>query len=230
MKLTSWPSSPAIRTSAVIALAGAGLFAGLTYDVAEHGESAHFDHAVQDLAVTHRTGWMTAAMQAVTWLGSAVVLVPLLVVATAHLLIARRALRAAVQIWVAYLGAVALYTIAKAVVERPRPPVGELITNASGASFPSGHATQAIATWGTLVLVLACARVPRVRTALLIGTTLIVVLIGASRIYLGAHWLTDVLAGYALGGAWIALLFVMVLWSRSRDAFPPPTTGPNGQY
>ncbi|MBB5158663.1 phosphatase PAP2 family protein [Saccharopolyspora phatthalungensis] len=207
--------------SAAVLLGGTGawLLAGLTDDVVERAGTARLDPVVEGFAVAHRTYWLSAGMQVVTWLGSGVVLVPILLVATAFLLATRGAVRAAVEIWAAYLGGVALYTTIKAVIDRPRPPVAELITQAGGAAYPSGHATQAIATWGMLALVLTRTYPPRARAATLVAASLIVLVVGVSRIYLGAHWLTDVLAGYALGGAWIAfLLAIRLAAQRSRPA------------
>ena len=200
------------------ALAAAGLFAwlfgGLTQDVTAGEGIARFDPRAHGFAVAHRTGWLTALMRNVSWLGSGWVLIPVLAAAT--LLLLRRRDRPAVGwVWASYLGAVALYTLAKPLVHRPRPPAADLIGAASGLSYPSGHATQAVATWGMLALVASAGRSRRVRAGLLAAAVAVVGLVGASRIYLGAHWLTDVLGGYALGAAWLVLLAAL---RRRRDA------------
>jgi membrane-associated phospholipid phosphatase len=91
--------------------------------------------------------------------------------------------------------------------------VADLIGAASGPSYLSGHATQAIATWGMLALIASAGR-SRVRGVVV--AVVVVGLVGLSRIYLGAHWLTDVLAGYGLGGAWLLLLAALRL---RRDAY-----------
>jgi undecaprenyl-diphosphatase len=135
-----------------------------------------------------------------------------------------RALRATRYLWVAFLGSVVLYTLAKQLVARPRPPAAELITRAGGLAFPSGHSTQAIVTWGMLAVVLLAGRSRRVRVFLLSAAAFVVLLVGASRVYLGAHWLTDVLGGYALGGAWLAL--ILALYLRRGTDLPAPRRGP----
>ncbi len=188
----------------------AWLFGGLTQDVIAGEGAARFDTRVHAFVVAHRTGWLTAVMRNVTWLGSGWVLIPVLV-ATTLILLRRRTRRDVGWVWASYLGAVALYALAKPLAHRPRPPVADLIGAASGLSYPSGHATQAVATWGMLALIASAGRSARVRAVLVVAAVLVVGLVGASRLYLGAHWLTDVLAGYALGAAWLALLAALRL-------------------
>ena len=205
---------PLTMTFAAAALL-AWLFGGLTQDVIAGEGIARFDPGVHTFAVAHRAGWATAILRNVTWLGSGWVLVPVLAAATLVLL-RRRDRQAVGWVWAGYLGAVALYALAKPLVHRPRPPAADLIGAAGGLSYPSGHATQAIATWGMLALVASAGRSSRVR-AVVVVAGVVVGLVGVSRIYLGAHWLTDVLAGYALGGTWLVLLAALRL-RRDMDA------------
>jgi undecaprenyl-diphosphatase len=106
----------------------------------------------------------------------------------------------------AVAGAAGLYNIVKPVVGQPRPPAALWIGHFGGAGFPSGHATQGVAFYGMLAVLLSIGLSLRARTFLWAGAGLVAIAIGASRIYLGAHWLSDVLAGYALGAAWVAVL------------------------
>ncbi|MGW5791356.1 bifunctional DedA family/phosphatase PAP2 family protein [Saccharopolyspora sp. NPDC003752] len=205
------PSGLALTTAALGAAVGAWIFGGLAQDVLEREEAARLDPLVAAFVVSHRADWINMGMQVVTWLGSSVILVPLLLVATEVLLVGHRDLRATVQIWAAFLGAMGLSTMFKAIVDRPRPPLAEAITHVTGAAFPSGHATQAIATWGMLAFVLARGRSPRARTLAVAAVMVVVLFVGLSRVYLGAHWLTDVVAGYALGGTWLAVLLAVGL-------------------
>src|SRR5439155_24202639 len=96
-------------------------------------------------------------------------------------------------------------------VGRARPPESLHLIGVSGFGFPSGHATVALACWG-LAALLVGARRP-VRTKLVVATAAIVIvaLVGLSRIYLGVHWWTDVVAGCALGGLWLCLLALLLL-------------------
>ena len=166
--------------------------------------------------VAHRTAWLSSGMEIVTWLGSLAVIVPLLL-GTVVILIARYRdwFRAAILV-IAVAGAVGLYDLVKPVIDRPRPPASLWIGHFTGAAFPSGHATQAVAFYGMLAIVLSVGRSLRARSLVWIAAALVVLLVGASRIYLGAHWLTDVLAGYSLGAAWIALVVAFSLLKIAR--------------
>ena len=80
-----------------------------------------------------------------------------------------------------------------------------------GWAFPSGHATQTIAFYGMLAIVLITWYGPRRRLLFAIGAALVTLVVGASRLYLGVHWLTDVLGGYALGLTWLAVVVIATL-------------------
>jgi len=157
-------------------------------------------NAVRDVAA-QRTAALTEVMRAVTWAGSAFLLVPLAVIACLVLLrvgLRREALAVALSLG----GAMLISDLVKLLVSRPRPPVEHLQT-VSGSSFPSGHATQSSAFWFSLVLALRAAgappRVTRVAAALAL---LIVLVVAASRVYLGVHDPSDVVAGLLLGTGW----------------------------
>lgn len=111
--------------------------------------------------------------------------------------------RVALFVAVTGLGLAVLVPVSKAVVGRERPdvlvPLVELPTN---ASFPSGHAMTSLVTWG--VLVVAAWPLVNRRRLLASVTTLVVVLVGVTRLVLGVHYVSDVLAGWALGAAWLA--------------------------
>ncbi len=199
------PTGLSLTATVTVAALLAWTFGGLTQDVLAGEGVARLDPRMHAVAVAHRTGWLTAILANVTWLGSNWLLLPLLAGATV-LLLRRQDRRAALMVWVAYLGAMLLYLLAKPLVHRLRPPAADLIGHASGLAFPSGHATQALTAWGILAVVLLTGHTIQARAATLAAATIVVALVGASRIYLGAHWLTDVLAGYALAGAWLALL------------------------
>jgi undecaprenyl-diphosphatase len=203
-------------------------FAGLTQDVVGHDEMALFDPRAEQWVVAVRTAWLTGAMRSVTWLGSTAVIVPTLALVAALLVIRRRDRRSAILLGAAVAGAVGLYNIVKVAVERPRPPSALWIGDYSGAAFPSGHATQAVAFYGMLAIVLSAKRSLGVRVIVWMGAAVITLLVGASRFYLGAHWLTDVLAGYALGAAWIAFLTAagLLAMGQGRRRVTLPTTGP----
>jgi membrane-associated phospholipid phosphatase len=147
----------------------------------------------------------TTAFTAVTTLGSTAVLA-LVAAAVAGYLVGRGRRGDAALLVVALVGAQLLTWMLKATFERPRPTFDDPVASASWFSFPSGHALSSIAVYGALAYVLAGrARRTRARAAGLAGVALLVAAVGFSRLYLGVHYLTDVLAGYSAGLAWLLL-------------------------
>jgi len=203
------PSSPRgfwLTFTLAIAALAVWAFAGLTQDVVAHDEMALVDPQFESWVVAHRIGWVSSAMQIVTWLGSTAIIVPLMLGAAVGFVTRRRDWRSAALLVIAVAGAAGLYEFVKPVVGEPRPPATIWIGHFGGAAFPSGHATQGVAFYGMLALLLSRGRSLRARALIWTSAAVIALAIGASRIYLGAHWLSDVLAGYALGTAWVALI------------------------
>lgn len=132
------------------------------------------------------------------------------------ILLSNRHRLAAAELWAAFGGAVILYDGFKTLISRARQPAAGMLTHASGLAYPSGHTTQTIATWGIIAILLATGRPPRTRIQLMAIAASVILLVGASRIYLGTHWLTDVLGGYALGGTWLALILAFHLKRRAK--------------
>jgi len=206
--------SPAGFSLSVVVLAGAvcaWIFIGLTQDVFAHDEAVLSDPGVTRFVVDHRVAWATALMKSVTWLGSNVVMIPLVAIIGCYFLLRDRDWRPAASMAAALVGANVIYRAAKSWVGRPRPPGSFHLIGVSGFSFPSGHATVAVACWGLAALLLGAGRPIRVKLALWTAAVVIIGLVGLSRIYLGAHWWTDVVAGFALGGFWLCLLGLLLL-------------------
>jgi membrane-associated phospholipid phosphatase len=199
----------------------AGLLAALavgalTGEVLGHYGLARADAHVTAWLVAHRTDWLTNVLRVVTWLGSLAVIIPAGALAGLFFVLRGHRLWPAVLLASTIAGATGLYNIVKHLVGRPRPPPGIWVGHFSGASFPSGHAAQSVACYLTLAVLVSVGRPLRVKIALYGAATLVVLIVGGSRIYLGAHWLTDVLCGYALGAAWVAMVLAIVLtvWPR----------------
>ncbi len=148
-----------------------------------------------------RSAGLTAVARAVTWAGSAFVLVPIALVCCLMLL--RAGLRwEAFAISVSLAGAMLISDLVKLLVSRPRPPV-EHLQAVTGSSFPSGHSTQASAFWFSLALALQRARVAPPLGRVAAGLALLLVLaVALSRVYLGVHYPADVIAGVLLGTGW----------------------------
>lgn len=201
----------------LVAVGAVWTLLGLTQDVLAHEEIALFDHQAHTWLVQHRTSWLDPVMHAATWLGSNALLLPALLVAAIVSGRVRRSWRPVFEIVVVYGWALILYTVMKQMVHRPRPPRADWLMHAGGWAFPSGHTTQATAAWGILC-VLACAGRPvRTQAWLASAAALIVVLVAASRVYLGVHWLSDVLGGMSLGVA------ILSLWGIARLSVYGPT-------
>jgi undecaprenyl-diphosphatase len=156
--------------------------------------------AVRDVAA-QRTTTLTGLARAITWAGSAFVLVPLGLICS--LALARHGLqREALGVALSLGGAILLSYLTKQLVSRPRPPV-EHLQRVTGSSFPSGHATQASAFWFALVLALPATGASRAAIWLASAVALVLVLaVAASRVYLGVHYPADVVAGMLLGASW----------------------------
>ena len=199
-----------------VAAIAAWIFAGLTQDVLSNDDAVLSDPHITSLVVAHRAGWLTPPMQIVTWLGSNAVVFPAVVLVGGFFFLRRRNWRPLALLGAATVGAIALYDIFKPSIGRSRPPSSIWIGHYSGHAFPSGHATVVVAFYAMLALVLSRGAPPGRRVLVWSGAALVAIAVGASRVYLGAHWLTDVLGGYALGALWAAVVIVVMLLGSSR--------------
>jgi undecaprenyl-diphosphatase len=211
---------PARRPTGLLATAAicALVFAGLTAYVGVRAPATGLDRHVRTFVLGHRKPWLNAVLEAWTWLGSTLVIVPVLLAATAYLWRGRHDVYGVAALWIALGGSMVLYQAFKAITGRARPPAAQMLTQASGYAYPSGHATQAITVWGLLAaLAAADPRWRARRVPIFVVAGIVVALVGVSRVYLGVHWLTDVIAGYALGATWLTLLLAAhVLLTRPR--------------
>ena len=186
-------------------------FAELTEEVLE-GESRRFDRAVLFWIDANVPDSLDGPMRFVTALGYYWVVLPLLLVAIVGFYRANWRL-SAVLLLVSTAGSVVLTTVLKAVFRRARPEIIDSGYAASFYSFPSGHATVAVGFYGALTLVLAYRLRGAARWAVVVLGTALVLLIGFSRLYLGVHYPTDVLAGFLAAPLWLVSVgMVYVLW------------------
>lgn len=165
--------------------------------------------------------WLTTAAMDITALGSVTVLT-LLVLFVSGLFAALRRRREAVVLLLASTGGVALSQGLKLLFGRDRPPPDLHLVEAINASFPSGHAMLSAVVYLTLgALTARFARTRRVKVFALVGAAAVALLVGMSRVYLGVHWPSDVLAGWSLGGAWALAWWLGVQgWDRWRPRDP----------
>jgi undecaprenyl-diphosphatase len=180
-----------------------------------HNGPTPFDAHVTRWFVDHRSDTLTSLMRVATWLGSSWVIVPLAVVVVTFLALRYPAVLA-VYLALAVAGASLLSVLTKHIISRDRPPEPVHLAHITTSSFPSGHATQAAATYLALAVIATClVRPTKTRALIWTATTLVIALVGVSRVYLGVHWATDVLGGWLLGALWVAGL---TLSMHPRDA------------
>jgi membrane-associated phospholipid phosphatase len=195
--------------SFVIALGAVAVFAYVAHFVSR-GVTQTLDDSVLRWIELHRTPFLDKAMLEVTVLGSGVVLLMIVVVASLFLWLTQHK-------WSVYilltgvLGGQFLNHVLKGLFDRPRPSSVEWVTQVHSLSFPSGHAMTSMITYGSVAYLVARLEPKRLlRTVTWIMTAAIIVLIGVSRLYLGVHYPSDVIAGYLGGIAWIGFVAASV--------------------
>jgi undecaprenyl-diphosphatase len=210
----------------VIALIAAAAFIALTVIVTTNPSLA-FDSRAFAIASDVRAPWLTAVARIITTLGLIALVGPALVVGAA-LLIARKDRRRAGALVAG--GALSWVTvwITKSLVDRPRPL--RPLVHTAGQSYPSAHAANAVG-WLALAIALAAVIPARgARIAVIAAGALVTVLVGLSRIYLRAHFASDVLAGYALSVAMYSLATIVMIarpaGRRSTSSSAPAASEP----
>lgn len=198
---------PLVLVAALVcfgAILGCAIATGELLELAERPDgSTAIDSSITSWVVAHRTHALTSMARVLSTLGSQAVLIPLTAIAAAALLARRRWVLAGLLV-AAWGGALAMYSLTKAFVHRMRPPLDIRLTDVGHtSSFPSGHATQSLATAMALAFVGAVV-LPRTRWPGRALTLALAIGVGWSRVYLGVHWATDVGAGWLIGAAWLA--------------------------
>jgi undecaprenyl-diphosphatase len=176
---------------------------------------------MHSVAVGHP--WLVSVLKVVSVIGSAWVLVPLFA-AVAVWCLHRGLPRLALFVVVTMLGSEVLNAGVKTLVDRARPVLPNPVAHANGLSFPSGHAQSSVVTVAVLLLVFLPRLHGGARRLALGAAVLWVLLIGFARVSLGVHFVSDVLAGYVLGGAWVAAMAAAFnAWrqERGRPAVDP---------
>jgi undecaprenyl-diphosphatase len=202
----------------ILSLALLGLF--LLIAQSFHGEQglAQFDTPIARRLSEHReeSPTLRRAFLIITDFGSTRAITVLSVAVALILLIRRRLVLATVWL-VAPLGGAVLDTGLKIFFERERPPYRDPAITTMSKSFPSGHSMGSLVGYGLLAYVLVVTlKRPWARVAVVVVLGLLVLAIGLSRLYLGAHYLSDVIGGYAVGGFWLATCISAVEMVRRR--------------
>ncbi len=212
---------PLIARAVPLVLAWVGLVVVLVavgHAIVHSTAITHFDYHVTAVVVAHRTPTLDRIMRALTWIGSWVsvalagaVLVVLLVLRRLPVLVIALAI-------VAWFGEFAAVHIAKVLVSRHRPPEALWLVRAHGWSFPSGHAAMATLVFSTLALVVTMlTRRGIFRVVSWLTAGVVVAAVAFSRVELGVHWTTDVLASIVFVTGWLAVIAALFATSLSES-------------
>lgn len=189
------------------------------------GDTSNFDRTIllsmrdpQNLSDPIGPRWVEEIGRDLTALGGTAVLT-LLTLAVVGFLVLEGKRRMAAVLILATLGALGASTLLKLSIDRDRPnlvPHGSMVYT---ASFPSGHSMLAASTYLTLAALLARAHSNRrIKAYILLIAIVTTLLVGISRVYLGVHWPTDVLAGWTAGAGWALLCWLVARWLQLHGA------------
>lgn len=196
----------------------------LVYLLRTHPVLSAADLRVALWGAAHSTSFSTAVLRAITQLGATTTTV--LVGSVAGVVAALRVRRVSPLLFVtlALGGNAAIVNLIKVLVDRARPTVS-VLTGFSGQSFPSGHSAAAAACYGTVALLLTLRWSPKHRAAAYGLAVAVAVAVACSRVLLGVHWVSDVVAGLAIGWSWIALCSIAFGGRSLRFGAPAQAAG-----
>lgn len=180
------------------------LFSGLAEDYLTRDPIVRFDQTVASTLHETATPFATKVFLVITALGSGETMLPAGLIVTGLFVWRRRWLNASGWL-ISLVGAVALNVLLKQIFERPRPTFVDPIIVETSYSFPSGHAMVPLILYGMMAYFAVLAlKSWQGRTTVVFGVALLIILIGFSRMYLGVHYFSDVIAGFAAGGVWLS--------------------------
>lgn len=205
----------------------AGYIFAQTVDEVVEGESDWVDqHIVNWIATLDAPRWFEELMRDCTAFGGVLILV-LVSLAVSVYLILRRQYHALTFLLTAVIGATILSLSLKGFFHRDRPTILEHRSHTMTSSFPSGHAMLSAAVWLTLGVMLSrLEKSPWMKAYFIAIGLFISFLVGVSRVWLGVHWPTDVLAGWTAGSIWAVLCYFFIRYLQSRGKVEPPTETP----
>jgi membrane protein DedA with SNARE-associated domain/membrane-associated phospholipid phosphatase len=208
----------------VVIGAGAWIFGSLLQDVLAREQLALFDRPAINYLVDHRDPAVNNIMEIVSVLGSTPFLLGLAAAVGGWAYLRTKQWRWPLLLSITLGGAIGLYELVKVLVDRPRPNIAPLV-DVTGSSFPSGHATAAAAVFVAVAYVLTRQTSWKAGVFFWMVAAFSATLVAFSRVYLGVHWPTDVLAGLALGGSWTAVCVTAVkVLPAERDRSRQPAS------
>ncbi|UMY33503.1 HAD-IC family P-type ATPase [Burkholderia contaminans] len=221
--LSLWRRHVVSVTATLMLLVGSvWLFLGVLEDVISRDPLLQADLIVWRVLQDSRPAWSDTVMTGLSELGDAAVVVPVVLVVLSWL-IWHRLLRTALYWLAAVGGAEVIVKLLKLLLHRARP--NPFAAGIESFSFPSSHATLAVVVYGFLAFLLCESQRHRIRGAILFTAAIAVTLIAASRLYLGVHWVSDVVAGLSLGLAWVAVLAIAYSLQKNRPIGSTNLTG-----
>jgi membrane-associated phospholipid phosphatase len=207
-----------IAIGLVVCLLAAWLFAALLDSVREHDVLVYRDQAIANWFHSNATPFGDRVFVIISAIGSPLAMAVLFGAAVLYLWRANE--RTLLVAWVlSYIGGTVLDGAMKMVVRRPRPEFAARFLHYQSWSFPSGHSMGSLIGFSMLAYTIIRVRrieSTRAKVAIWTAATIMIVLVGYSRIYLGVHYLSDVVAGYTLGVLWLAVCFTGLELVRRR--------------
>lgn len=161
-----------------------------------------FDLWFENFLVSVRTPFWADVFRGITFFGNTTTVIGIAVVVGIFLLRSKISRTYIAGLGITLIGAAGSVYVLKELIGRVRPDGLIPLLTETSFSFPSGHATMAMACYG-FIAYFFCKLYPHSKQLILIGTALVVLSIGFSRLYLGVHFPTDVIAGYLVGGVWL---------------------------
>ncbi len=198
-------------------------FGQLLDSVVESDGITAADRPVLGLLAAHRQPWWTTAATVITDMGSPVGAAVTGVAVGVVMAWLRRSWLPLVIIILGGAGIAVINTTVKELVSRSRPPQNTAVLGAHGFSFPSGHTTGTTVVWLLSAWMIGHWMIGRriARIILWTGALLMIGAVGVTRVYLGVHFPSDVMAGWALGAAWTVIIALVVkVWEQSQRTFP----------
>lgn len=215
----------ATMVAGVLACLAATAFVILAAQAYRDRSGTAFDHTVLNTLIAHRTPPLTTLAVAITTLFDPVDTGVLALLSTIFLWLWLRSVRSAILVPITLAAAATVSTVTKYVVGAHRPPAAVRLVSETDPSFPSGHVTGTVALLGTVAVVVGYHRGRLVRIALIAITVAVGVLVSSTRLYLGVHWVIDVIGGFALGSTAVLIALVMYIGMMQvpdRSAAEPP--------
>ncbi|ODA68085.1 phosphatidylglycerophosphatase B [Methyloligella halotolerans] len=231
--------APGIEAIPVLLIGTMAASVWVFFEIADEvveGESRAFDEWVMlslrspgDTANPLGPAWLEETARDVTAFGSTFALIFISLVVFFWLLMSKRP-HAALLLSIALVGGTILNNALKFIFDRPRPDLVAHGTEVFTLSFPSSHAMLSATVYLTLgVIVMRYSSALRLKVYAISVALLLALMVGISRIYLGVHWPTDVIAGWAVGAAWASACWLFILWLQRRgqvEKSPPTENGP----